>query len=76
MTRSQLRRLYCLTTRASAALVPLNADGEGRDSHGGKIANPDAVLRDACAALVEAGRLAAEHLDEAQRRQVGEGCSL
>ena len=64
MNSSQLRNLSRLTTKASAALVPLAADGEGRDSHGGKISNPQAVLRDAFKALVEAGRLAGELLKQ------------
>ena len=62
MNSTQLRNLSRLTTKASAALTPLADDGEGRDSHGGKIANPQAVLRDACKALVEAGQLAGELL--------------
>ena len=58
----QLHHLTKLTTKAGAALIPLAADGEGSDSHGGNIQHPDLVVRNACEALVEAAELAAQLL--------------
>lgn len=55
---ADIRRLSDLVTVAGAALLPLAADGIGRDSHGGRIADPEAALSRALAALEEAGALA------------------
>ncbi|MBL9172515.1 MAG: hypothetical protein JNL10_03175 [Verrucomicrobiales bacterium] len=60
MTRSQLRQLTTLATTAAAGLLPLDHDPEGRDHHGGRIANPAQTLAGALDALEEAGRLAGQ----------------
>lgn len=44
LTPTHLRHLNTLTTQAGATLIPLAHDGEGRDSHGGRIMDPDATL--------------------------------
>lgn len=60
MTRHQIHELTDLATQAAAALIPLSADGEGRDSHGGKLPSPAATLARALVALEQAGTLAAQ----------------
>ena len=60
MTRTQLSELTTLACTAAAALLPLNHDGIGADSHGGKLANPSETLARALDALEAAGRMAAQ----------------
>lgn len=59
MTLTELRTLTTLASRATAALIPLAADGVGRDHHGGRLANASETLREALAALEQAGLMAA-----------------
>ncbi|MBL9174718.1 MAG: hypothetical protein JNL10_14365 [Verrucomicrobiales bacterium] len=63
----EVRTLADLASRASAALIPLASDGEGRDSHGGAIRNPQETLDGALGHLIEAGTLAAQLRQEAAR---------
>ena len=65
MTRAQLRQLTDLATTAAAGLLPLDHDPEGRDHHGGRIANPAKTLVASLDALEEAGALAARIRAEA-----------
>lgn len=61
----QIRTLSDLASRAAAALLPLASDGEGRDSHGGKLRNPEETLDRALDAMIEGGSLAAQLRREA-----------
>lgn len=54
----QIRTLSDLASRAAATLIPMAADGQGRDSHGGQIQRPQETLDRALAALIRAGALA------------------
>lgn len=65
MTRAQLRQLTTLATTAAAGLLPLDHDPEGRDHHGGRIANPAQTLGTSLDALEQAGALVAELRREA-----------
>ena len=60
MTRAQLSELTSLACTATAALLPLNHDGEGKDHHGGRLANPAETLARALDALEQAGALAGQ----------------
>lgn len=60
MTHRDLRHLTTLVNRATAALIPIAADGEGRDHHGGRLASPAAVVAQALADLETAGAMAAQ----------------
>ena len=58
--RQKIRELAGRVAAAHYALTPLAADGEGRDGHGGKIADPRRVLGDALQAVRGAAALAKE----------------
>lgn len=70
MDLQQLRRLERLLARASSAIVPLAADGEGRDGHGGKIRNARKVLLNA---LIDVRQAAAVAEDLERSLADGEG---
>ena len=60
-TRPHELSLGCLSdlaSRATAVLIPLNVDGVGADSHGGRLPDPEGALEGALDALIEAGALA------------------
>lgn len=57
---SQELNLDVVDAATTAGLLPLDHDHEGRDHHGGRIANPAQTLGTSMDALEEAGALAAE----------------
>jgi len=66
MTHHELRTLSRLACEAASSLLPLSADVQGRDSHGGRLANPGRVIAQALRTLERAGDMARELRTRAQ----------
>ncbi|MCW5556803.1 MAG: hypothetical protein KIT22_03030 [Verrucomicrobiae bacterium] len=73
MTHTELKTLARLASEAASALIPLAADPHGRDSHGGRIANPEVVIARALGTLEHAGRLASEYRRRAHEEAAPQG---